>query len=91
MLNEEQTANIVTLIEDLEVDLRNGNIPKSRELITSLANNLANTLSLNWRMLESFTHAYLEEAETRAALLHFLPKLREIICPFQPSQEETQG
>ena len=89
MLTNEETANLETLIEDLSLDLRNGNIPAAEKLIAELGNFLRNKQPLGWQMLSVFLIDHLTEAQIRTSLLHFLPKVKEIICPLQPDQEAS--
>lgn len=91
MMNEEETANVVQLLEDLQTDLRNGNIPESIKLIAALGNFLTNKQPLGWQMLSVFLMDNLEEAQIRTSLLHFIPKLKEEICPSQSDQEVSHG
>lgn len=87
MLNVEETANVITLLEDLETNLRNSNLPESSKLIFSLANFLTQKQPLGWLLLSNFISDHLEVVEIRLALLHLLPKVKDIICPVQPEEE----
>ncbi|MBA7532995.1 hypothetical protein ES705_25230 [subsurface metagenome] len=89
MMNEEEMANVVQLIEDLLTDLRNGNLPETCKLIASLGNFLTNKQPLGWQMLATFLMDTLDEAHIRTSLLHFLVKVKDEICPSQPDQGET--
>ena len=90
MMNPEEKANIVQLMEDLETDLRNGNIPAAKLLIISLANNLALKQPIEWQRIGTFLSDHLDDPQLRTALLHLLPKLRELVSPFQADQIEEQ-
>lgn len=87
MLNQEETANVVTLLEDLQTDLRNGNIPASKLLIISIVNCLALKQPLEWKSLGDFISDNLEEAQIRTSLLHFLPKVKLLVGSSQSVQE----
>jgi len=86
-MTEEETVNIVTLLEDLETDLRNGNVPAAKLLIISLINCLTRMQPLEWKMIGEFVKANLDDHDCRLALLRVVPKVRELICPSQPDQE----
>ncbi|MBA7469597.1 hypothetical protein ES707_04869 [subsurface metagenome] len=87
MMNEEELANVVQLIVDLDLDVRNGNIPEAEKLIASLVNNLSHQHPLKWEMLAAFLIDHLTEAETRAALVHLLPKVKELLDATLPGYE----
>jgi len=87
MLNPEETANIVTLIEDLKTDVGNGNIPAAKLLIISLVNYLTLKQPLEWQMLGSFISDHLDEKETKAGLLHLLRKINLVPDPSLPGGE----
>lgn len=87
MLNEEETANVMQLLEDLQVDLRNGNIPAAKLLFVSLANCLSQKVPIEWDLLGNFISDHCMDAVSRAALLHLIPKITELSCPSQPDQD----
>ena len=87
MLNAEHIPHIVTLLDDLEIDLRNGNVPASKLLVISIVNFLPKEQPLAWRELGSFIIDHLDETDSRIAFLQLLPLVKEFICPFQPDQE----
>ena len=87
MLNQEEITYIVALIDDLETDLRNSNLPASSKLICSLANFLSKKQPLGWLMLANFISDHLGVVEIRLALLHLMPEVKELIDPYRPDQE----
>ena len=87
MLNQDESENIVQLLDDLHVDLRNGNVPAARLLVISIANCLLLKLPIEWTMLSSFVGESLSEYEFRVALIQLIPKLKELVYPFHPVEE----
>ena len=90
MLNQEETANIVQLLDDLCLDLRNGNVPAAKLLVISISNCLHLKLPIDWSSLGSFVDDNLCEYEFRVALIHLIPKLKELVCPFLSDQEASK-
>lgn len=90
MLNDEEITHLVSALGDLETDLLNGNIPMSEKQIISLCGFLTRKQPFEWRSLAAFVIGLLDEAESRIALLHLVPKVKEKICPFQPDQEAVK-
>jgi len=89
MMTEEETANIVTLLEDLLTDLRNGNVPTSTLLIVSIVNCLLLKQPLEWKMLGALLIENLEAIEIRLALLQFVPVFKELVGSF-PGETEAR-
>lgn len=89
MLTQEHVEALKPLLEDLNVDLLNGNVPAIQVLIPQIVNLLIHAISMDWKTLATFITGKLEQAPTRTALLHFLPQLQEMICPSQPEPEAT--
>ena len=87
MLKPEHADHIVQLLKDLEIDLRNGNIPAAKLLIISIVNYLPKEQPLEWRDLGNFVIDHLDETDCRISILQLLPIVKEFICPFQPVQE----
>ncbi len=87
MLKTEHAAPIVDLLNDLEIDLRNGNVPAAKLLIVSIVNFLPKQQPLDWRDLGNFIIDHLDETDSRISLLQLVPVVKELICPFQPEQE----
>lgn len=87
MLNEAETTNIIQLMDDLEIDLRNGNVPAAKLLIVSIVNCLLLKFPLEWKMLGELFIGNLETYETRVALLHLLSLLKDMLWPVESGTE----
>lgn len=88
MITPDQINIVLPMLQDLELFLRNGNVPGATTSISNLSNMLNTITPVNWGDLCQFCINQLEKPQTRCALLAFLPNLIDMVSPTQPEKAQ---